>query len=72
MDPFRGVGVVGSFLLPGHEAAHEFELNKLYDMSAPGEYRVTLSCKHPRKKVSDLAPTIISNTIKMTVLGKQQ
>jgi hypothetical protein len=39
----------------------EFDLSKLYDMSTPGEYRVTFSCKLPIKNLGDTS-VIISGT----------
>lgn len=63
--------VHGWLLLPGREEIHEFDLDKLYEMSAPGVYKVTFSCEHPRKKSAEPGRTVISNTIKVTVLGKK-
>jgi hypothetical protein len=48
----------------------EFDLSKLYDMSTPGEYRVTFSCKLPIKNLGDTSVIIASNEIKVTIRPK--
>lgn len=62
--------VIGLMLPPGRENASEFQLDKLYDMSAPGRYRITFSCREPSDASTGPAVTVVSNEISVTVLPK--
>lgn len=60
----------GFYLQPSRETVYEFELNKLYEMSTPGVYHVTFSCKLPIQKITDPRIRISSNEIAITIAGK--
>lgn len=67
MNPPVG-GSYGGDLKPGGESIREVELNKLYYMTTPGDYRVVFSCKVPLKKPGDPHITVTSNEITITIL----
>jgi hypothetical protein len=60
-------GFVGMSICAGAETTDQFDLNKLYSMSTPGDYRVTFSCKLPQK-AGDPNFAITSNNLKITIL----
>lgn len=61
----------GMVAQPGDQRVAEYEINKLYDMSAPGEYRITFSCRQPLRERGDPATTITSNELVVTVVPKK-
>ena len=61
-------GVVGVEMKPGIETVHELELNKVFDMTVPGDYRVTFSCKQPLRSAGDPSVVVTSNDITVTIL----
>ena len=65
------MSTMGCTLDPGRENSRTLELNKLFQMTAPGEYRITFSCKEPLKKLGDPDVTITSNELAITVIAKQ-
>lgn len=67
----RFMGLRGFFLDPGKELLDHFDLNMLYQISSPGEYRVTFSCTLPSRRFRGSTFTITSNDIKFTILPKQ-
>jgi len=64
----RFTSVMGRVVPSGYESVDRFELNKLFQMSAPGEYRVVLSCRQPSEKKGEPEITVTSNEIVVTVL----
>ena len=63
---------VGTIANPGHERITVYEINKLYDMSTPGEYRIIFSCRQPLRQQSDPTVHIVSNEIVVAVLSKKE
>jgi hypothetical protein len=61
-------GSRGGNLKPGDESIRELELNKLYYMTIPGDYRIRFSCKVLLKRQDDPRITVTSNEIKVTIL----
>ena len=66
----RMAGLAGFQLVPGKEMAHKFDLSKLYDMSAIGDYHVTFSCKLPLKNSGDPRVAVTSNELTTTIKPK--
>lgn len=62
----------GAAVAAGNETVDEFELDKLYQMSAPGEYHITFSCKLPAHYRGDPKVTVTSNEIVVTVVRQRQ
>ena len=60
--------VIGLRVQPGREMTSEDDLSKLYDMSAPGTYLITYSCKEPPEVPGDPVVTVVSNVIAITIL----
>ena len=77
MDLRRATGTVGVDLAPGRESSEKYEINRLFEMSAPGEYSVTLQCRQPTTGIAEGGKEhpmveVTSNTITIAVLPKQQ
>jgi len=60
----------GGYVQAGHESFNSFELNALYGMSAPGEYKIVFSCKQPLREWGDPEVTVTSNELKIAILDK--
>lgn len=69
-------GVASGDIPAGHEVENEFEINKLYEMSAPGDYLVTFQCRQPTIRIAEMdgkdhpMVDVTSNAITVTVLPK--
>jgi hypothetical protein len=46
-DLRRVAGTVGVDIAPGRELTDHYEINALYEMSAPGDYLITFQCRQP-------------------------
>jgi hypothetical protein len=68
--PWRS-NFAGMTICAGVETTDQFDLNKLYYMSAPGEYRITFSCKLPQK-LGDRDFAITSNELRITILPDKE
>ena len=66
-DPAIG-GVMGGEIKAGTEIVREVELNKIFDMSVPGDYRATFSCRQPLRDFGDTSVVVTSNEITVTIL----
>lgn len=64
------VSLRGGPLTAGRELAYEFDLSKLYEMSASGEYTITFSCRLPLKERGDPRVAVTSNELKITIKPK--
>lgn len=62
----RETSLRGGDVQAGRESVDQFELNKLYYMSAPGDYRIVVSCRL-RSKGGQPPMTAVSNEIVITV-----
>ena len=68
---FLSGSTAGHSLKPGAEFRNAFELNRLYEMSATGDYHVIFSCRLPSHTGRNEMVTITSNELIITVLKKQ-
>jgi hypothetical protein len=66
----RMTSTVGNYIPAGHEVVDKFELNKLYDMRAPGDYHIVFSCKL-RPREGEPVVTVVSNEITVRVGNPQ-
>ncbi|MGA3241474.1 MAG: hypothetical protein ABSG03_34875 [Bryobacteraceae bacterium] len=68
--------VAGADIPPGREVEDKFKINKIYDMSAPGDYLITFQCRQSTIRIGDMdgkehpMVDIMSNAITVTVLPK--
>lgn len=67
-NPLNSIGWGGFSIRAQHERVYNFELSKLYDMSLPGRYRITFSCKLPPKDGGINRVTLRSNETIVTVV----
>jgi hypothetical protein len=73
----RMYSVAGVDIPPGSEEKNEFEISKIYEMSAPGEYSITFRCRQPTIRMSEMDgkehPMVnVTSKIIVTVVPKQQ
>ena len=69
-EPHELMGSI--FLLePVRDSSREVELNRLYVMSAPGEYHVIFSTQLPQREPVFHRIVVMSNQLKITVLPEK-
>jgi hypothetical protein len=68
---FHPGGMSGFPMRPGGQMTHDFELEKMFNMTAQGEYHIVLSCR-PTKRKDDPRTNVVvtSNEITITLLAK--
>ena len=77
MDPRLFSGIAGAEARVGAEMTDEVEISKLFEMSTPGDYSITFSCRQqvgsPKDQSGAERPmvTVVSNQITVTVLPRQ-
>jgi hypothetical protein len=68
--------IAGGEVEAGHEGREEVEINQIYEMSAPGEYEITFSCKQwdssPGNPARASWVTVVSNRLLVTVSAAAQ
>jgi hypothetical protein len=60
-------GMGGRRLPPDSQTRHEFELNTLFQMTAPGQYRITFAYKGPSGDRGHADIRVVSNELKVTI-----
>jgi hypothetical protein len=68
--------IAGGEVEAGHQGREEVEINQIYEMSTPGEYEITFSCKQwdssPENPARASWVTVVSNRLLVTVLAPAQ
>jgi hypothetical protein len=69
--------VVGLDIPPGSEEENKFKINKIYEMSTPGDYLITFQCRQPTIRIAEIdgkehpMVDVASNAITVRVLPKR-
>jgi hypothetical protein len=69
--------IVGFDIPPGSEEENKFKINKIYEMSTPGDYLITFQCRQPTIRIAEIdgkehpMVDVASNAITVRVLPKR-